>query len=654
MVIKKYIIIPAIILIIILGFLPGQSLGAPDAYPCPCSIWSPSDTPAVTQDETLPVEIGVVFSTEADGYITGLRFYKSIGNTGTHYGHLWTTSGTLLATVIFTGESDTGWQEATFPMPIAIFSDTTYIASYHTETGYWSLTSGGLTSAVYNEPLTALASSSSPLGNGVYKYGPSGSFPNESVNGSNYWVDVVFNTSVPPDSIAPTVSVVTPTDLAIDVDRNTNVTARFNEAVTPSSINSTTFTLLDPSQNPIAADVTYVRNIFTATLNPTSSLSDSTTYTAIIKGGDTGVEDLAGNHLAADYIWTFTTTAPDLIPPTVSGITPFNQAAGVYKNVTLEALFSEAIDPATINSDTFELRDPSNVKLGASVTYNNSTHTAMLDPTTVLTDGTTYTARIIGGDPGVADLAGNHLAGDYTWSFTTATSPDQGPGGSILVIFNSGNPFGRYYAEILRAEGLNEFAVMDISDVDSETLASYDVVILGEMSLTSDQVSMFTSWVTAGGNLIAMRPDKQLASLLGLDDDVGTLPTTQLYAYLLVDTSDAPGQGIVNQTIQYHGIADLYTLNEGTTEVAELYSDAATATNKPAVTVRSVGSNGGQAAAFTYDLARSVVYTRQGNPEWAAQDRDPNDPSGSRIILTTYISGMPAMIPNQIMSISTR
>ena len=47
-----------------------------------------------------------------------------------------------------------------------------------------------------------------------------------------------------------------------------------------------------------------------------------------------------------------------------------------------------------------------------------------------------------------------------------------------------------------------------------------------------------------------------------------------------------------------------------------------TATANPAVTLRSVGANGGQAAAFTYDLARSVVYTRQGNPAWAGQERD--------------------------------
>ena len=73
--------------------------------------------------------------------------------------------------------------------------------------------------------------------------------------------------------------------------------------------------------------------------------------------------------------------------------------------------------------------------------------------------------------------------------------------------------------------------------------------------------------------------------------------------------------------MQFHGTADRYTLS-GASGVAMLYSSATAATAHPAVTLRSVGTNGGQAAAFTYDLARSIVYTRQGNPAWAGQKRD--------------------------------
>ena len=158
-------------------------------------------------------------------------------------------------------------------------------------------------------------------------------------------------------------------------------------------------------------------------------------------------------------------------------------------------------------------------------------------------------------------------------------------------------------------------AVADVDAVTPATLASYDVVLLAKTPLTAAQVSMFSTWVNGGGNLIAMAPDAQLAPLLGLTP----LGTTLSNAYLAINTGSAPGAGLVSQTIQFHGSADRYTLN-GATSVATLYSNATTATANPAVSLRTAGS--GNAAAFTYDLASSVVYTRQGNPAWATQERD--------------------------------
>lgn len=223
---------------------------------------------------------------------------------------------------------------------------------------------------------------------------------------------------------------------------------------------------------------------------------------------------------------------------------------------------------------------------------------------------------------------------------TSSTPPsgdtDNGPGGPVLVISKSTNPFTRYYGEILRAEGLNHFVIREIGTLTSNVLAAYDVAILGETALTSAQVTMLSDWVNAGGNLIAMRPDPQLASLLGITAASGSLSE----GYLL-----ASGQGIVNQTIQFHGTADHYNLN-GATAVATLYSDATTATGHPAVTLRSVGSAGGQAAAFTYDLARSIVYTRQGNPAWAGQERDGHTPKrSSDLFFPDWVNLDKAQIP---------
>jgi hypothetical protein len=189
------------------------------------------------------------------------------------------------------------------------------------------------------------------------------------------------------------------------------------------------------------------------------------------------------------------------------------------------------------------------------------------------------------------------------------------PGGPILVVTASGAATGSYYPEILRAEGLNEFDVKSPTALTAGTLAGYDAVVLAA-PVTSAQADALSAWVTAGGNLVAMRPGAQLATLLGLTASGGTLAN----GYLKVDTGSAPGTGIAADTIQYHGTADRYTLTGGARAVATLYSNATTATSNPAVTQRDVGS--GHATAFTYDLAQSVYLTRQGNPAWVGTDHD--------------------------------
>ena len=199
----------------------------------------------------------------------------------------------------------------------------------------------------------------------------------------------------------------------------------------------------------------------------------------------------------------------------------------------------------------------------------------------------------------------------------SAAPPGQGPGGPILVVTDPGDPFGRYYAEILAAEGLNAFEVRNIDQVAPSSLNASSVVILAARAPNAAQVTMLSNWVLSGGNLVAMRPTAALAGLLGLGGDTGDLDN----GYIKVDTSSGPGAGIAAEAMQFHDRADRWTL-AGATKLADLLVDATTATGHPAVTLRSAGPAGGQAAAFTYDLARSVVQTRQGNPAWAGQKRD--------------------------------
>jgi hypothetical protein len=175
------------------NFASSSSVPPPTTVNCPCSIWGGSATPAIAADfDTNPVELGVKFQADVDGYIAGIRFYKSPSNTGRHVGNLWTSSGQLLATVTFNGETSSGWQQASFSAPVPITANTTYIASYHTSAGHYSVDSGYFsTRRVDTVPLHA-PSSDAAGGNGVYSYGATSSFPTHTYGASNYWVDVIF------------------------------------------------------------------------------------------------------------------------------------------------------------------------------------------------------------------------------------------------------------------------------------------------------------------------------------------------------------------------------------------------------------------------------------------------------------------------------
>jgi Domain of unknown function (DUF4082)/Fibronectin type III domain len=148
-------------------------------------------TPAVVDaGDTNAVDLGVKFTSDVAGTITGIRFYKAAANTGTHVGALWSSSGQLLAQGTFTGESASGWQTVQFATPVTVTADTTYVASYLAPNGHYSFTSQGLATAVDSAPLHAVANTTSA--NGLYLYSPLTAFPTSSFNAGNYWVDVLF------------------------------------------------------------------------------------------------------------------------------------------------------------------------------------------------------------------------------------------------------------------------------------------------------------------------------------------------------------------------------------------------------------------------------------------------------------------------------
>jgi hypothetical protein len=156
------------------------------------SLFSPASTPAIAAvNDPSAVEVGLKFQATTNGEITGLRFYKGPGNTGPHVADLWSSTGTPLATATFTNETAGGWQQVNFSSPVAITAGTTYVASYHTNSGDYSANPNLFATAQTNGPLTAPSSSSSG-GNGVYAYGSSSLFPTNSFNSTSYGVDVLF------------------------------------------------------------------------------------------------------------------------------------------------------------------------------------------------------------------------------------------------------------------------------------------------------------------------------------------------------------------------------------------------------------------------------------------------------------------------------
>ncbi|HEX2708262.1 MAG TPA: N,N-dimethylformamidase beta subunit family domain-containing protein, partial [Solirubrobacterales bacterium] len=273
------------------------------ARTCPCSIWDSSVTPPVETDNAA-VELGVKFRSDVNGFITGIRFYKGSQNTGTHVGHLWSTDGTMLAEATFTEESSSGWQEASFGAPVPITAGTTYIASYHAPQGNYAASGNYFASGFDSPPLHALADGVDGA-DGVYKYGSSGSFPTETYNASNYWVDVVFNDNVGPDTTPPTISSRSPASGNSGVATGGDVTATFNEPMAPATIDGTTVQLRDPSNAVVPATVSYSAGQRRATLHPSSPLQNSTAYTATVKGGAGGVSwHPAQGRNSWTYSWT--------------------------------------------------------------------------------------------------------------------------------------------------------------------------------------------------------------------------------------------------------------------------------------------------------------------------------------------------------------
>ncbi|MBI3810836.1 MAG: Ig-like domain-containing protein [Nitrospirae bacterium] len=242
--------------------------------------------------------------------------------------------------------------------------------------------------------------------------------------------DFSWQFTTAPDTTPPTVISTNPANNAVDVPLNSSITATFSEPMDHTTLSNTTF-IVSTGGVPIAGRIGYSST--SVTFTPTSSLINVTDYTATIT---TGVKDLAGNSLAADFAWSFTSGgAIDNIPPTVISTTPATHATNVPFNTTISATFSEAMDPSSITTDSFKVSTGGGFITG---TVNYSGTTATFTPDTPLASAATYTASI---KTFAKDLAGNALAADYNWQFGMLTKP-------TLCVIPGGGGVNNCYATI--------------------------------------------------------------------------------------------------------------------------------------------------------------------------------------------------------------
>jgi mono/diheme cytochrome c family protein len=233
-----------------------------------------------------------------------------------------------------------------------------------------------------------------------------------------------FNWSIIVNPVAPVVTARSPASGATGVSRTANVTATFSSSMDATTVNSATFELRDVTTNAVVpAVVSYDSTRRRATLNPSITLPAGRVFTATLFGGasEPRITDSAGNALAANVSWSFT-TIEDTTPPTVSGRSPADGATNVSRTANVTATFNEPMDAATVNGATFELRDTiTGALVSAVVTYDPARRRATLDPDVTLMSLRVYQVRLRGGpaDPAIKDEAGNRLAEDVLWSFRT-------------------------------------------------------------------------------------------------------------------------------------------------------------------------------------------------------------------------------------------
>jgi glucose/arabinose dehydrogenase/phosphodiesterase/alkaline phosphatase D-like protein len=365
---------------------------------CPCSLWPLSTVPAVASHaDTAAVELGVRFSADTAGSITGIRFYKGPANTGVHVGNLWTTAGVRLATATFSNETAQGWQTVTFPTPVVVTAGTTYVASYFAPNGGYARTESYFTTPHDNAPLHAPAT-----GNGVYRYGTAGGFPTKTYAATNYWVDVIFTQGSAPDTTPPGRSDGQPAGTLPAGTTQTTLSLTTSESATCRYAPTAGVSYA-------AMATTFGTTGGTSHATSVSGLASGTSYTYYVR-----CQDDAGNANPDDFTIAFAVATADTTPPVRSNGHPTGTLPAGTTQTTLSLTTSEAA--------TCRYAPTAGVSYAAmATTFGTTGGTSHATSVSGLESGTTYTYYVR-----CQDGAGNGNPDDFTIAFAVAT-PDTTP-----------------------------------------------------------------------------------------------------------------------------------------------------------------------------------------------------------------------------------
>lgn len=218
-----------------------------------------------------------------------------------------------------------------------------------------------------------------------------------------------------PTSPIPNVASSLPTPATSGVATTVTPSVTFTQAMNAGTINETTFTLTDPDGTQVTGEVVYTGN--TATFTPDEELAPATLYTARVT---TGAENTVGEPLANDVLWTFETAAAPVIP-TVESTIPADEATAVAINTAVTVVFSQAMNPTTLNASNITLVGEDTVEVQGSFVYASADNTLIFTPDMDLAANTLYTATVT---TEATNTLGETLAENMVWAFETGATAD--------------------------------------------------------------------------------------------------------------------------------------------------------------------------------------------------------------------------------------